>query len=76
MTQADLLEKAEIIIDDPISGDVNGDRTLGLADAVALAKYLCCDENADVRIWENGDLDGNGRLNAADLTLLKRMLFQ
>ncbi|MBR6419726.1 MAG: polysaccharide deacetylase family protein [Oscillospiraceae bacterium] len=76
MTQADLLEKAEIIIDDPIRGDVNGDRTLGLADAVALAKYLCGDENADVRIWENGDLDGNGRLNAADLTLLKRMLFQ
>lgn len=57
----------------PVRGDVNADGTCDLADAVLLQKYLLTIETA-LPDWQAGDLDGNGRLNACDLTLLKRLL--
>ena len=55
--------------------DVNGDGAENLADAVALQRYLLC-ETAVLKNPAAADCDGNGRLNAADLTLLKRILMQ
>ncbi len=57
----------------PLPGDVNADGTVSAADAVALCKYLLT-QLKTLPDWSAGDLDGNGRLSAADLTLLKRML--
>ena len=57
----------------PVIGDVNADGTVSVADAVALQKYLLTEVRA-LPDWSAGDLDQNGRLNAADLTLLKRLL--
>lgn len=53
-------------------GDVNADGACDLADAVMLAKYLIA--AGGVTDPAAADMDGNGKLNAADLTLLKRHL--
>jgi len=53
-------------------GDVTDDKVVDVADAVALAKYLI--GTGEVVSAANGDMDGNNRLNAVDLTLLKRGL--
>ena len=67
-------------------GDLNGDMSVNVNDAVLLMRYLTADEQT-VRLFEYyeeqdgalpvaylADLDGNQRLNAADLTLLKRLV--
>ena len=51
-------------------GDVNGDKTVNVADVVALVNYLV--RGGELAQPANGDLDRNNVLNAADLTLLKR----
>ena len=52
-------------------GDANRDGSVNAADAVTLQQYLLT-EVTDISL--SADMDGNGRLNAADLTLLKRNL--
>ncbi len=53
-----------------VKGDVNGDGTVNLADAVAFAKYLTTE--GSVADTDAADFNGDGVLNAADLTLIKR----
>ncbi len=55
-----------------LMGDVNSDGKVTESDAVMLQKYLLA--NGPVTNWPQGDMDKNGRLNAADLTLMKRKL--
>jgi len=57
-------------------GDVNGDGVLSAEDAEMLLNYLLGDPNASFRNFRAADCDDNGRINAADLTLLKRLLFK
>ena len=53
-------------------GDVNQDGKVDAADAKTMQQYLLC---SDVTVNLSGaDLDESGRLNAADLSLLKRIL--
>ena len=59
--------------EEPLRGDLNGDKTVGVADAVMLTKYLLC---ADTAISEAADLDGNGTINAADLSALKQLILK
>lgn len=54
-----------------VPGDVNADGAFGTADIVMLQKWLLT--GGALTDWEAGDLDGNGRINAIDLTLIKRM---
>ena len=54
-------------------GDCNGDSIRSIADAVQLCKWLICAEKS-LPSAKAADIDGNGCLNAADLSLLKRML--
>ena len=56
-------------------GDVNADGTVNAADAVALRDYLLTKTDT-LPDWQAGDMDGNGRLNVIDLTLMKRMLMK
>ena len=69
---------AEIeVYGDPVSslkGDVNADGSVDIKDAVMLCKYLLA--SGDVTDPDAADLNGNGKLNAADLTLLKRILLK
>lgn len=59
-----------------VSGDLNADGQCNLADAVLLSKYLCAVPETVLADWRAGDLDLNGRLNAGDLTWLKRRLLE
>lgn len=54
-------------------GDLNDDKKTNLSDVVLLFKYLT-GETEELAAAANGDLDRNNRLNAKDLTLLKRGL--
>ena len=58
----------------PQRGDVNLDGTVSAADAVALSEILTRQRTADAKAAQQADMDENGKLNAVDLTLLKRAL--
>ncbi len=55
-------------------GDINGDGTVKIEDAVLLCKHLASEAPLSAEQAARADLDGNRILNAADLTLLKRSL--
>lgn len=59
-------------VPEPVQGDINGDGAYNLADLVALQKWLICDE-VTLADWQAGDLNGNGRLDAFDLCLMRQM---
>lgn len=55
-----------------ISGDVNNDGYLTVADAALLQKWLLAVLNASLTNWEAADLCADDTLNVFDLCLLKR----
>ncbi|MBR5370873.1 MAG: hypothetical protein IK130_01525 [Oscillospiraceae bacterium] len=55
-------------------GDINGDLCVDAADAAILAQYLAGEPTEGAYAWEYADLDAGGTLDAADLTLLKRLI--
>ena len=55
-------------------GDMKLDGQVNTADAVALQQYLLTVRTLNTEQAAQADLNGDGRLNAIDLTLLKRML--
>lgn len=59
-----------------IRGDVNGDQLVNIADAVLLTKHLGTEQPLNAEQAARADMDENGRLNAVDLTLLKREIVQ
>ncbi|MBQ8921861.1 MAG: RICIN domain-containing protein [Oscillospiraceae bacterium] len=65
---------AVITVKSAVSGDLNGDGVLTVADAVLLQKWLLNTPNTVLYDWTAGDLSGDGRLTAVDLTLMKRTL--
>ena len=67
-TGAAMLEKAAAF---PVQSDANRDGTVNADDAAALQSYLLTKTGS---VSMKADIDGNGRLDAADLTLLKRTL--
>ena len=59
--------------DGPVKGDLNGDGTVGIADAVLMQQHLLCIQPLKDG---SGDLNGDRRINAVDFALLKRILVQ
>ena len=57
-----------------IKGDVNADGNVSIADAVLLQKWLLAVPDPVLPDWKDGDMNGDARLNAVDLTMLKRIL--
>ena len=57
-----------------VRGDANADGTLGIADAVMVCKYLLTEDA--LTDPSAADYNGDGILNAADLTLIKRALLE
>ncbi len=51
--------------------DVNGDGAFNVKDIVALQRYLLTIDD-DLADWEAGDVNGDGKLTAVDLSLLKQ----
>ena len=54
-------------------GDVNNDHMVTVADAIMLWKYISC-QSDELTHAANADMDHNNKLDARDLTLLKRGL--
>lgn len=57
-------------------GDVNGDGAFDIADAVLLQKWLLAVPNTRLANWNAADFSDDGRLSAADLSLMKRALLE
>ena len=57
-----------------VVGDVNGDGTFTVSDAILMQRWLSGDDTALMPVWENGDFKPDGVLTAADLTLMKQAL--
>ena len=59
-----------------VRGDLNADGVCSIADAVLLQKWLLAEPDAVISDVQAADLDENGCVNAADLTVMKRMLLE
>ncbi len=55
-------------------GDVNGDRSANIADAVVLQRWLLNKPDSDLTEWTAADIYEDGKLNVYDLTLLKQLI--
>lgn len=59
-----------------VMGDVNLSSDVTIADAVLLSKYLVTAADLNVEQAKRGDLNEDRKLNALDLTLLKRQIIR
>lgn len=66
-------ETTEPVPELPAKGDVNYDQEVGLLDVVALQRFLLGGDNPVYA--ETTDLDGDEKISAFDLAILKRMVF-
>lgn len=51
--------------------DLNGDRVFSVADIVQLDRWLLGAKNANIAIWQNGDLNADNVLDIFDLCLMR-----
>jgi len=58
----------------PVKGDANHDGVFNMADIVTLQKWLMNVPETKMINWEMADFNQDGKLNAIDLTLMKRKL--
>ena len=59
-----------------IMGDLNGDGEFSIADAVLFSKWLLGMTDAQLVNWRTADFTRDGKLNAADFSLMKRELMR
>ena len=60
----------------PVIGDINADGTCDIADLVMMHKYLMRTGDLTPEQGAIADMNKDGKINAKDLTLLKRILLQ
>lgn len=58
------------------AGDANADGTFGVTDVVLFQKWLCAVPEVQITNWEAVDFCADGKLDAFDLAIMKRMLVQ
>ncbi|MBQ6181989.1 MAG: peptidoglycan DD-metalloendopeptidase family protein [Ruminococcus sp.] len=54
-----------------IAGDANADGKVNIADVITLQKFMTGDQSYSSKQYEASDLDGDGIVNAFDLTLIR-----
>ena len=59
---------------EPVAGDVNADGEFTVADVIMLQRSLLAVPNTPLANWKAADFSDDGRLNAVDLTMMKRAL--
>ncbi len=69
MTVSDVPSESDVL-----KGDVDLDGSVTNKDAVLLSQYLICSADLTTEQAANADINSDGKLNAIDLTLLKRIL--
>ena len=60
----------------PVTGDINADGACGIADLVMMHKYLMRTGDLTPEQGAIADMNRDGKINAKDLTLLKRILLK
>ena len=79
LTAADLGAMKQILLGkepsalQKLQADVNADGAVDQKDAILLSKWLCT-EDVKLPDWKAADLNTDGKLTAADLTSMKRLL--
>ncbi|MBR4628588.1 MAG: hypothetical protein IKO47_13015 [Ruminococcus sp.] len=58
-----------------LTGDVNMDGDLSIADVILLQKWLLGSDSSEFKNWKAGDINSDSRLDVFDLILLKRKVF-
>lgn len=71
-SMAPVEEKQQHVVKDVV-GDVNGDGSVSIADAVELQSFLL-GKTTELTVWKNGDVCRDERLNAFDLVLLRKLV--
>ena len=66
----------DVIVPNPVSGDINNDGTFNIADVVAFQKWLLGDKGQNIANWKAADLCADDRLDVFDLTLMKKALLK
>ncbi|MBP0967042.1 MAG: hypothetical protein J5722_05385, partial [Oscillospiraceae bacterium] len=61
---------------EPPTGDINGDGETDRKDAELLQNWLLGKPDTELSVWRMGDMNRNDRLDASDLTGLKRLLIR
>ena len=59
-----------------VKGDVNADGVFSIADAVLLQKWLRAVPDTELKNWSTADFNGDSRLDACDLSMMKQMLMR
>lgn len=72
VTSIDIMVKSESSVS--VSGDVNSDGRVSVADAVALQKHLVDENPLDTGKLDTADVDADGIVNVLDLSMLKLMI--
>lgn len=57
-----------------VRGDVNADSEFNIADAVLMQKWLLAVPGTELKNWEAGDMNGDGKLDLFDLIIMKTEL--
>ena len=57
-------------------GDVDGNGVVGTADLTAVRRHLLTEKSLNVEQAVAADLDGDQKITAADMSLLKRILLK
>ncbi|MBR6419444.1 MAG: dockerin type I repeat-containing protein [Oscillospiraceae bacterium] len=73
----EILQIAELELEENahvLRGDVDQNGAFELNDIVLVQRWLLAEQNTVLADWQAGDFNSDGRLNAADLTLMKRAL--
>ena len=69
-------EPAEPVGSSAVSGDVNNNGKLDIADVVMLQKWLVGAPDASLANWKAADFQSDNQITAVDLTLMKRALLR
>lgn len=59
-----------------LKGDVNLDKKVSIADAVALNKFIVCASKMNKDAYDNADYNSDGKINIFDLSGIKQVLFK
>ena len=58
------------------NGDVNGDESFGISDAVTLQQWLLGSERVSMKNWKAADFNKDGKLDIYDLVIMRKELLK
>ena len=72
-----LFRNVEMTVAAPeITGDINMDGAFNITDVVLLQKWLLTAPDTVLPDWKAGDMNDDNRLDARDLSMMKRVLMK